>query len=114
MAENQTSSTIKYIKPQCMPYFIDENNVKVGKAVTQGVAYTSDGFILPCCWCDAPHTRSDFENLGMYQEKQMLKNNSSITDVIQTNPWKEFINRILYNPDCAPKACKKHCGIVHE
>lgn len=114
MAENKTSSTIKYIKPQCMPYYIDENNVIIKKSVTQGIAYTTDGFILPCCWCDAPHTRSDFEKLGMHKENQMLKNNSSITDIIQNDPWKKFINTILYDPVSAPKACKKHCGIMHE
>lgn len=97
-----------------MPYYFDENNKKVEKPVTQGIAYTTDGFILPCCWCDAPHTRKDFEDLGMYQGSKMLQNNSSVTSILQTDSWKEFISRILYEPGFAPKACKKHCGIPYE
>ena len=33
------------IKPQCLAF--DTKNNK-------GAAYTSDGFMLPCCWMDDP------------------------------------------------------------
>lgn len=98
------------LKPQCMPYYYDEQGNKIEKQVTQGIAYTTDGFLLPCCWCDAPHTRKDFEELGMHDEKLKLSNNGCVEDIIRSEEWQNMIEIIVNCQEQAPAACKKHCG----
>ena len=104
---------INYIKPACMSYYYDESGrQEYGNPVTKSIAYTSDGYLLPCCWCDAPSTRKDFIELGFYDERLKLSNNKSVLDIISVNIWGEFIKTIMHDPANAPRCCRERCGIT--
>jgi hypothetical protein len=104
---------IIYIKPECMPYYYSEKDIKTNNsnASRQHIAYTTDGFILPCCWCDAPSTRADIDKLGLYNENLKLKNNNSVDEILTSEPWKKFINIMLHEPESAAKCCREKCGV---
>ena len=102
-----------FIKPECMPYYYD-NGEKISKNVTQSIAYTADGFLLPCCWCDAPSTRKDIEKLGFYNNTLALKNNDSVNDILYSEVFGNFIKTITHNFEDAPRCCKEKCGKVYE
>ena len=100
-----------YIKPECMPYYYNESgNQEYTNQVTQGIAYTSDGYLLPCCWCDAPSTRKDFIDLEFYSENLKLSNNESVDSIIES----EVINIIMHHPQNAPRCCREKCGVFDE
>lgn len=101
---------INYIKPECMPYYYS-NGTKLQKNVTQSIASTTDGYLLPCCWCDAPNTKSDIIAADLYNTNLKITNNETIDDILMSNQWKNFINTILYNSNAAPKCCKEKCGV---
>ena len=106
---------INYIKPECMPYYYDESNKQTyNTGVSQGIAYTTDGYLLPCCWCDAPSTRKDFVELGFYNESLKLKNNKSVEDILYTDAWKKFIKIIMQDSANAPRCCREKCGAIHD
>lgn len=102
---------INYIKPQCMNQYIENGEIKT-KPVTQGIAYTTDGFLLPCCWCDSLSTRKDIENLGFYNEKLKLSNNDSVEDILNSTTFINFIEIIINHPKEAPRCCKDKCGVL--
>ena len=80
----------------------------------QTFAYTADGFILPCCWCDSLYTRSDIEKLGLFDENLKLKNVDSVDTIVNSEAWKNFSNILLYRQNDAPSCCKKKCGIAND
>jgi len=104
--------TISYIKPECSPFYYNEKGEKiyVEKKFVKGIAYCSDGFLLPCCWCDELKSKS-FENLGFKDDKLKLENNESVDDVITSDVWKRFMYSILHEPDRAPNVCRRKCGV---
>lgn len=105
----------KYIKPECMPYYYDNNGDReYTNRLTQGIAYTSDGYLLPCCWCDAPSTRKDIIEAGLYNESLKLSNNKSVDDIIESEVWIKFINTIMHHPNNAPRCCREKCGVSDE
>lgn len=98
-----------------MPYFYDEGGNKIEKdAVTQNIAYTADGFLLPCCWCDAPSARKDMEDLGMYSSNLKVTENDTLTDILYSNQWKNFVDTIMHRPNEAPTCCHRKCGVFDE
>lgn len=100
----------EYIKPNCMPFFY-KNGKKIYKdSVEQNIAYTSDGFLLPCCWCDAPSTRKDLENMNMYADNLKLQNCSSVDEIVESTIWENFVYTILHDFKNAPRCCKQKCG----
>lgn len=102
------------IKPECMPYYYDENGKQIyNDRLSQGIAYTADGYLLPCCWCDAPSTKKDFVELGLYNEIYKLSNNKSVEDILYTDVWKKFINIIMHEPENAPRCCREKCGVIN-
>lgn len=104
-----------YINPECMPYYYDHNKTKIVKDCTkQTIAYTADGFLLPCCWCDAPSTRKDIEKLNLYKKELKLSENSSIESILNSQEWKSFIDIIMHDPELAPRCCKEKCGVSNE
>ena len=103
-----------YIKPECMPHYYDESgNKEYTNRVTQGIAYTSDGYLLPCCWCDAPSTRKDFVELGVYHESLKLSNNESVDVILSSAVWIQFIDTIMHHPTTAPRCCREKCGVTN-
>lgn len=103
---------INYIKPECMPhYYLDDGTKKYNSDNNQTIAYTADGYLLPCCWCDAQSTRKDIEDAGLYNLNLKLSNNSRIDDILYSEEWKKFITTVMHNPLNAPKCCKEKCGV---
>lgn len=104
-----------YIKPECMPYYYNENgNQEYTNRVTQGIAYTSDGYLLPCCWCDAPSTRKDFIDLGFYDNSLKLSKNVSVDNILNSDNWNKFIDIIMHHPQNSPRCCREKCGVSNE
>lgn len=96
------------IYPKCHPYWVI-NNKKVLNPRIQGVSYTADGYILPCCWCDKPEA-NDFYKLGLYDEDLKLDNVDDIQEEIICSPeWYNFHTILLTEPQNAPNICKKKC-----
>ena len=68
--------TISYIKPECSPFYYNEKGEKIYQKNKnrKGIAYCSDGFLLPCCWCDTIGN-GDFRARGFKDDKMKLENN---------------------------------------
>jgi hypothetical protein len=88
------------IEPKCL------TAAKGGK----GAAYTSDGFMLPCCWMDDPPVYDYVVNMGLKDPKLALKNNKSLTDIFTSEEWENFFQIIVNKPEEASYMCKKKCG----
>ena len=78
--------------------------------VRRGIAYTSQGYIVPCCWLDTQLADEDLTNLGMYDEELKLANNDSVEQIINSNQWRNFIRIISEDQEKAPVKCKLWCG----
>lgn len=91
------------LNPECMQEF-----------PKQTIAYTADGFLLPCCWCDSLYTRSDIKKLGLFDDNLKLKNVDSVNDIVNSNVWKNFSNILLHKHEDAPSCCKKKCGVASD
>lgn len=91
------------INPQCVKI--------VNGRPAQTIAYTADGYLLPCCWCDSLYARSDIEKLNLFDEKLKLQNAKSIEEILYSDTWKNFFNIITSNINNAPICCKKKCGV---
>lgn len=68
-------------------------------------AYSSTGYILPCCWCDTGFLLQDEEFSDIIQDKFKLDNVDKVEDIIESKEWKEFkkFNTI-------PIVCQRYCG----
>ena len=91
-----------YLTPLCLA--ANKNTVR------KGFAYTSRGYIIPCCWLDTQSADEDLTNLGMYDEELKLANNDSVEQIINSNQWRNFIRIISEDQEKAPVKCKKWCG----
>lgn len=100
------------LKPACQPYYIDENGKRIKKAVTQGIAYTSDGFLLPCCWLDRERGEKDTVPMGLRDESLRLENNDSIEEILLSQQWQNFIDVLYGDPKNAPTVCKRNCKSI--
>ena len=89
--------------PECL------GNAK-NKDYVRGIAYTSEGYLLPCCWLDIPRLKSELERFDLFNEKLKLSNNKSVDDIINSNEWKNFIDVIINDPKNAISQCKRKCG----
>ena len=104
---------INYIKPACMPYYYDETGKQeYTNDEMRGIAYTADGYLLPCCLCDEIKHRKDFVDLGFYNESLKLSNNGSVDDILHSDNWIKFIDTIMHHPKNATRCCKINCGGV--
>lgn len=92
----------KKLVPQCL-YNGENLNVR-------GIAYCSNGFLLPCCWLDSPFNKGDLVKLGFYDEELKLSNNEKVEDIVNSKQWKNFIEIIANDHERAPFKCKKQCG----
>lgn len=108
------------LRPLCMPYYyINFKKVAIDKlwpegATQKGLAYTSEGNILPCCWCSTPRNFEDFNSLGFYDESLKVKNNETIYDIITSETWQNFVDSLYYDIDNLPDCCIKKCGYYDE
>jgi hypothetical protein len=92
------------LSPRCFPA-----NVEKEKRV-RGIAYASNGFMLPCCWLDSKAYQKELEKFGLYDEELKVANNQNIESIINSKQWKDFIEMLRSNPELAPTKCKEKCG----
>lgn len=90
------------IKPKCLEF---------GTRHNKGAAYTSDGYMLPCCWLDDPPVYRYIKEFGLKDEHLAVENNKSLDDIFTSDTWEDFFQMLLNRPECAPYMCKKKCGI---
>ena len=86
-----------------------DNTIKIDPKCLNGfsVAYSATGYILPCCYADN-HNIEDFSEL--MTEDMMVDNNDDIEDIVYSDQWLEFYNKLKTNSKDAPRACKYYCG----
>ena len=75
----------------------------------QGLYYSSQGYILPCCWLDTTKM-TDVKNHGLLDENLKLSNNNKIEDILKSKQWTNFLDILKNKPECAPTKCKEMCG----
>ena len=111
MTHNTIYTSMK-LYPKCHPYWEIDGEVIENKKI-QGTAYTAEGYLLPCCWCDMhdPRGKSQFEVFGFYEPELKVSNVDDIEQEILRSPeWYHFHETLLQNPHLAPDACKRKCG----
>lgn len=77
-----------------------------------GIAYCSNGYLLPCCWLDGIMSKDHLTNLGMYDEELKLENNKSVDDIVHSTQWKKFIKILIVDSQNAPSKCHEKCKNV--
>lgn len=90
------------IVPKCLAF--DSRDVK-------GAAYTSDGFMLPCCWLDDPPVHRYIVEIGLKDPELALANNTCLENIFGSDQWENFFQILLNNPENASYMCKKKCGV---
>jgi len=90
------------IIPKCLQFHESAN---------KGAAYTSDGFMLPCCWLDDPPVHDYIVKCGLKDKELAVANNESLYNIFTSDQWEKFFNTILYDPINASYMCKKKCGV---
>ena len=93
------------LEPKCFP-----ENFKKQKQI-QGIAYTSTGYLMPCCWLDGDLIYlKEYEKLGLHDEELKLANNKCVEDIIYSKQWQNFTRILAEEPHNAPTKCKEKCG----
>jgi hypothetical protein len=90
------------IIPKCLAFNTKDN---------KGAAYTSDGFMLPCCWLDDPPVYRYIKVCGLKDKELLLSNNERLEDIFTSDQWENFFQTLLNDPENASYMCKKKCGI---
>ena len=91
------------IEPKCII-------IKEGAKETMGIAYTSNGYLLPCCWLDSKAYEAELKSKGLLNDNLKLANNNSVEDIISSEEWVKFIDELYSNPDNTLTKCKLKCG----
>jgi hypothetical protein len=91
------------LHPECLGKALNKKYVR-------GIAYTSEGYLLPCCWLDIPRLKPELERFGLFNEKLRLENNNSVEDIIESDEWQSFMEVVLNDPENAVSQCKRKCG----
>lgn len=90
------------IEPKCLAFNSRDK---------KGAAYTSDGFMLPCCWMDDPPVYRYVKACGLKDPELALVNNERLEDIFTSDQWENFFQTLLNNPEQASYMCKKKCGV---
>ena len=90
------------LDPKCLNFIHKKTEHKSG-------AYTSDGWMLPCCWLDDPLAWPDIDLFNMRDEELKVANNASLETIFKSDQWEEFFSILLYEPEFAPRMCHKKC-----
>lgn len=113
-----TIYTSMKLYPKCHPYWnVDGEEIK-NPHVMKPVAYTAQGYVLPCCWCDASegflfgqNQRKSLEDFGFFNEELKVENVDDVQLEILASPeWYHFHETLLQNPHLAPPVCKRSCS----
>jgi len=89
------------IKPKCLDFTKNQ----------KGAAYTSDGYMLPCCWLDDPPVYRYIKEAGLKDPELALANNEKLEDIFSSTQWEKFFETLLNNPEKTSYMCKKKCGV---
>ena len=98
---NNTKNNKNKLNPKCRA----KNSKEMG--------FSSEGYLLPCCWCELTwwHKPEDRESLGkFYQEHLHIDRINSIEDVLKDKVWTDFYDILENEPEKAPPNCWKYCG----
>ena len=68
-------------------------------------AYSSTGYILPCCWCDTGFILEDEDFASIVQEKFRLDQVQDVSEIMESKEWEEF-----YKFEKIPVVCQRYCG----
>jgi hypothetical protein len=90
------------IKPRCLTFN--------PKSYHKPAAYTSDGFMLPCCWLDDPKNDYGVEYFGLKDEHIRVNKFNELKDIFLSDEWDHFFDTLLNNQGQAMKHCKYKCG----
>jgi len=90
---------------------IDPKCLKFHEKHNKGAAYTSDGFMLPCCWMDDPPVYDHIVKCGLKDPELAVANNEKLEDIFRSDQWENFFTTLLYDPMNASYMCKKKCGV---
>jgi len=75
------------------------------------LAFTSYGYLLPCCWCDKRNARTnEKEGWNKFMTPDLHLDNAKVNDVLQSKVWNDFHDMLINNPENAPNTCKRYCG----
>ena len=95
--------------PKCHPYIYDDNaEAPVKFRKQKKIAYTAQGYVVPCCWCDDVDM-SDFEKNGLLDEELKLENVDKVDKILISKQWLSFHKTLILQPENAPTICKKKC-----
>lgn len=93
------------IKPRCSKeHYKDYREIK-------GVAYASNGYLLPCCWLDVKHIEHELKEHGFYDEDLKLSNVEAVEDILTSNVWKEYMRKLEEEPEKCVSRCRLYCGV---
>lgn len=100
--------------PKCHPYYIIDGK-KIENVRRMGPAYTSNGYMLPCCFCDTgrENWKDEFKYYGLWDEHLKVENVENIETILQSDEWYNFHKTLIEEPELAPSICKWKCGIKH-
>ena len=90
------------IRAKCLAFGTRDN---------KGAAYTSDGFMLPCCWLDDPPVHRYLKKSGLKNPKLSVENNDNLEQIFGSDAWENFFQKLVNDPDNCSYMCKKKCGI---
>jgi hypothetical protein len=90
------------IIPKCLQFHETAN---------KGAAYTSDGYMLPCCWLDDPPAHNYIVECGLKDPELAVANNDSLDEIFTSNQWENFFTILIHSPENASYMCKKKCGV---
>tara|TARA_B100000085_G_C18547489_1_gene514506 strand:+ start:390 stop:731 length:342 start_codon:yes stop_codon:yes gene_type:complete len=84
--------------------------IKLKPACFEGfpLAITNQGVLLPCCYCDDPHTTTDKEFKKLMAVSK-LDDYDSIEQILATKQWKRFYKNLRRH--VGPPACMTICSI---
>ena len=84
--------------------------VKLKPACFEGfpLAVTNQGYLLPCCYCDDPHTLRDLEFQKLMAVSK-LDDSESIEKILAKKQWKRFYKNLTRH--VGPPACMQVCSI---
>lgn len=92
------------LEPRCFP-----ERFKKEKEI-MGIAYTSTGYLMPCCWLDEIHYINEYKKIGLHDEELKLSNNECVEDIVYSEQWQNFRRILVEEPHNAPTICRYKCG----
>ena len=93
-------SETKKLKPRCFP----------GNKQRMGIAYCSNGWLLPCCWLDNLRNQNELADIGLFDESLKLENNKDVASIVNSHQWRKFIENLELVSDKVPSRCWEKCG----